>query len=328
MLRIRHRWLVAVIAAGGLALVAACKKDDKADTAGGKTGTAEKPGASDDLTYLPIDSEVVFGVNFAQIAQSAVWKQFVEPKLNTGSGEMTGKIAEFKAKCGYDPVGSLKSLSVGGKGEGANGSFVAVIHGLDKAKAWACVDKMKDDIAKGGEFTRDGDIALFKAKDGAQVAVTFVNDSTAIAVGGPQANPAGVKAASAGGSALKTSPAFVAMYGKVKTGDSLWFLVNAKPLEQFAAFGLKANAAYGSLNAADGLALDMRIRTESPDAAAQLANLLKTQGQNAAKMFDQVDFQPDGNEVKCTVVLSSQKLQSLITTFGGMFGAMGGMGGH
>src|SRR5262249_42185908 len=112
MVRIRHGWTVAVI---GLAFAfAACKKDATDAGGGGKTGTSDKGGSSDDLSLLPVDSEVVLGINFGQVQQSPLWKQFVEPKLQ-GSGEMAAKLAEFKAKCGYDAMGSIKSVSLGAK---------------------------------------------------------------------------------------------------------------------------------------------------------------------------------------------------------------------
>jgi hypothetical protein len=118
------------------------------------------------------------------------------------------------------------------------------------------------------------------------------------------------------------------MYGKVKTSDSLWFLLNgnSKVFEKVAAMGIKPKAVFGSLNVTDGLSLDMRMRMETPDAASQLANMGKAQIQQAAKMFDQIDVNADGSDVKFTVVLSNQKLQALISQFSGMFGGLGGMG--
>jgi len=113
MIRIfRNAWgaRLAMMLGVGLAFAAvgtACKKDDKkADSATGDKGdkaadkagkgdktSDNKPGVmpketSDDLSLIPLDSELVLGLNFAQLQQSALWKQFVEPKL-TGSNEMT-----------------------------------------------------------------------------------------------------------------------------------------------------------------------------------------------------------------------------------------------
>src|SRR5262245_45677773 len=92
MVRIRHGWHVAAL---GLALtLAGCNKEEKKGAAGDKTaekgepgvapsGPSGKSGAVDDLTLLPLDSEIVLGINFSQVTQSSLWKQFVEPKMMT-----------------------------------------------------------------------------------------------------------------------------------------------------------------------------------------------------------------------------------------------------
>jgi len=337
MVRIRHGSLVVVL---GLAVaLVACKKDEKSGNAasgksadqGGQGGMAANATSGDDLSLLPLDSELVLGLNFSQVQQSALWKQFVQPKLMSADAQR--KLTEFKDNCGFDPMTSLKSVSVGLKGVGADKpDGVIVMHGLDKAKVWACLenDKVKAEMTKdGGSFSRDGEVGLFKDKSGSQFAVTFVNDTTAIAVLGEQVTAASAKAAAAGGSTLKSSPQFVEMYGKVKSNDSLWFLVNGKSkiFDKTAAMGVKPKAMFGSLNVTDGLSLDLRLRLDTPDAAAQLAEMGKKQVQQAAKMFDQIDVTSDATDVKIAVVLSSQKLQALITQFSGLLGAFGGMGG-
>ena len=154
MVRIRRGWHVVALGLV-LALSAACNKDEKKsanpgdNTAekGDKAGVASSGGTVDDLTLLPLDSELVLGINFAQVQQSALWKQFVEPKLM--SGEAQTKLAEFKAKCDFDPMASFKTVSVGLKGLGGNKpDGIIVAHGIDKGKALACFDKMKPEIEK------------------------------------------------------------------------------------------------------------------------------------------------------------------------------------
>src|SRR5262249_55965810 len=145
----------------GLSLATACKKDDaakagaaggdkSAEASGGVSGGGAKPSSGDDLALLPVDSEVVMGLNFGQIRQSGLWKQFVEPKLMTG--ETQRKLDEFKAKCpGFDPMASFTSMSIGIKNASATAPSIAlVMHGVDKAKALECVDKNKDEMAKNG----------------------------------------------------------------------------------------------------------------------------------------------------------------------------------
>jgi hypothetical protein len=297
------------------------------ESGGGKGGAMA---SGDDLSLLPLDSELVLGINLSQVQQSSLWKQFVEPKIMS-SGDALKKMGEFKAKCGFDPMTAVKSVSVGMKGLGGDKpDGVVVVHGMDKAKTWACLDKMQDEMKQDGtEFTKTGDVAVFKnTKMNQTYAVTFVNDSTLIAVLGDQATPDGVKAVASAKSTLKTSPPFLDMYSKVNTNDSLWGLMNgnSKAFEKAGAMGVKPKAVFGSLNVSDGLAVDFRMRLDTQDAAAQFATMVKGQLQPAAKMFDKTDVSNEGSDVHFVIALSSQKLQSLITQFSGFLGGMAGAG--
>jgi hypothetical protein len=326
MVRIRQGWLVVML---GLGLLAACKKDEKSSSASGDK-SAEKAdqggvASGDDLALLPVDSEAVIGINFAQVQRSSLWKQFVEPKMM--SGQMR-QLNDLKAKCGYDPMTSVKSVSIGVKsGPDRNKpNGVLVVHGADKAKANQCVDAMKDEMAKHGtQMTRDGDVWLFtNTQGGPPAAVTFVNDSTVVAVFGENASAATLKTVTAGGSKLKDSDGFVKRYKKVNTGDSVWMLVHGKVLESIPG---KPKAAFGSLNVTDGLAVDFRIQFENADAAAQAASLTTTQAKQAQAYVDKAEFTSDGDELHAQIVMSSQKLQALVSQLGGLLGAFGGMGG-
>ena len=338
----RVHTLVATVLASGLVLTGACKKDEKkadpaakatdkgtpAEKGGDKATPTPAGGASDDLSLLPVDSEAVMGINFAQLQSSALWKKFVEPQMM--KGEFPQKLAEFKTKCGFDPMAAIQSLSIGMKGVGEEKpDGVIVVRGPDKTKSLACFDKMKEEASKSGdEVTRDGDVVMVKSKDGDTVGITFINDNTAIAVVGPNATKDGVMKAAQGGSALKSSPAFVEMYGKINTNASLWMLINgnAKVFDQAAQMGVKPKAVFGSINVTDGLSLDMRMRLDSADQAAQMANAFKGQLQAFVSMVDKLDITSDGADVKLVVSMSQQKLEGLVQNLAGMFGG-GGMGG-
>jgi len=329
MLRIRHGWLVVLLA---VSAVSACKKDEKSDpTASGPGGdkASSATAAADDLSLLPVDAELVVGINASQIQQSALWKQLVEPAMEKARAQhkMT-KINDIKDKCGFDPTTAVKSIAIGLKGlDGGKPDGVIVVHGLDKTKSIACFDKMKDDIAaQGSEVTHDGDVTLVKDKSGETVGIAFVNDNTGVMVVGAKATVAGVKTVIAGGSGLKTSPAFVAMYSKVKSTDSVWFLASGALMDKASAIGAKPQGLFGSLNVTDGLSLDTSLKFESADAAAQVASKLKGQSQMVVTMVDKVDITSEADVAKISIVLSNQKLQALVAQAGAMFG-LGGLVG-
>jgi len=314
----KKSWLVAVVALG-LVVGAACKK--AGDTAGGSS-------TGDDLSLIPADSEMVIGLNFAQLQQSALWKQYA-PKL---MDKMSGKLAEFKTACGFDPMEAFKSMTMGMKNlSGGKPDGVVVIHGPEKARLMACMEKYKSEAAKeGNEVTVDGDVVLVKDRNGQPSAFTFVSDTTMIGVIGANATKDGLAAAAKGGSTLKTSQAFVDMYSKINTKDSLWVLVNGNSglLDKASSVGVKPKAAFGSLNVTDGLALDARVRLGSADEATSLVSLLKSQTDNpqVKGMFDKLDVSADGVDAHVSVAMSNQKLQALAGMLGGVAGMMGGAG--
>src|SRR5690242_12907506 len=208
MVRIRSGSLVALIA---LSLgAAACKKSDSNKPSADKTAEATKAGGSaatdkgggpapapvaggaisgaagQDLALLPVDSDVVLGINFAQIRGSALWKDLVEPKLEKSD---VGGIDKVKALCGFDPLESIQSVALGVKGSGAEAQGAVVVHGIDKSKAMACITK--DGVAEaqkeGAKVTIDGDAVMITDKSGEHFGITFVNDDTALVVLGTNA---------------------------------------------------------------------------------------------------------------------------------------------
>jgi len=336
-----------------LALVSSCKKEEekKADPAGGSGATAEKGGvgqalgggqpmqqvsgqAAADLDMIPVDSEVVAGLNFAQLQQSAIWQKSIMPRL--AKGDFLAKLGEFKSTCGFDPMVAIKTVSVGLKNlADEHPEGVTVVHGLEKAKVLACLDqqKIKDELAKDKvEVTKDGDITLLvDKKDGNNLALKFLDDTTMVAVLGGKANKDAVQGIVSGKSALRTSPAFVDMYGKINAQDSLWALVNGnmKGVDKLATLlGLKPKALFGSINVTDGLTADLRMRVDTPDQAAQTAAGLSQQAAMAKQFVDNVAVTSDGADVKLTLAISNAKLMELQRQMGkGGGGGLGGMGG-
>ena len=350
MVRIRSRWFMAV--ALTVLAASACKKsDDNKGTqpatsdkttenkpAGTDKGTPTPPptptqtntatATGDDLALLPADSEMVLGINFAQLQQSALWKQYAPALMN----KIEGKLAEFKAECGFDPFEAVKSVSMGMKGLGPiqTPDGAVVIHGLDKTKAMACLDKAK--AKADASFTVDGDVIIAKDKKGETTAFTFVNDSTLLGTMGNAGTKDAVLALAKGGQTLKNSQTFVEMYSKVNAGDSLWFLLNGNSpmFKQMGAMGVKPKAIFGSINVTDGLTMDMRMRLDTPDSATSFAAMAKAgvSSPQVKQFIDKLEITSEGTDVRVSAAISGPKLQQIAAMAGGMMsGMLGGMKG-
>ena len=90
-------------------------------------------------------------------------------------------LAEFKVACGFDPLEAVKTRLDGPQGprRRRKPDGAIVVHGPEKAKVMACVDKAKVEAAKKGtDITVDGDVFIVKDKTGQPSAFTFVNDNT------------------------------------------------------------------------------------------------------------------------------------------------------
>jgi hypothetical protein len=285
----------------------------------------------DDLALLPADAEVVAGVNWTQLTASALWKQFAAPQMMKDPKFQEG-IGKIKTICGFDPMESITTISVGFKVSGDDPEGGIVIHGLDKSKSMGCFDKEKGDAEKDGSKVTIEDGVVLIQKGTHNTGFTFVNDSTVLVVmGSKAATSAGVKEAAGGKGSLGTSAGFVELYSKVNTTDSIWVLVNASTkaiADKLAAnpLGIKVKAFYGSINITDGLSADVRVRTESADQASSAASMLKAASAQAMMFVDKINIVAEGTDIHATVALSANKLTSLASLAGGRKGAGGGGG--
>ena len=336
----RQRALVAALAIS-LAMIA-CKDKKQEATSGGGTGTAtakgdkvqpaEKPalatGDKDDLSLIPVDAEAVIGVNWVQLQQSPLWKQFVEPEMMKDA-DFQAFVKDFKDRCGFDPMTSVKKMTVGLKKLGDDTpEGVMVMHGPDKAKTLACLenDKWRAEAAKEKvTIKREGEIVTLVGEDNASAGITFIGDNRVLVVVGTGVTPDAVTAAAKASSTLSTSPSFVDMHGKIaKHADkqSLWFLMNgnSKIFEEASALGLRPKAVFGSLSVTDGMSADVRARLDSPDQATQTVSAMKGQLASMSSMFDKLELTSDGADVKLEAAASKDKLQNLLklATGGGM----------
>lgn len=292
----------------------------------GSSPALAAPKTNADLALLPVDSELVLGLNFQQLQTSALWKQFVQPMMMQGDAQK--KMAEFTALCGFDPMQAVKTMTIGMKGlddaGGKKPDGVIVAHGMDKKKMTTCLDKVKASAKKtGDEITRDGEFFTVKSKDGDTVMFTFKDASTAVIVIGAKATKAGLQTVLKGGSKLATSPAFLDMYRKTKTSDTVWLLVNgnSSAFNKLGAMGMKPKAVFGSINVTKDLTAALRLRLASADEAKNMQKQLAPMVQQASGMFDKLAVSAEAADLKINLSLSNQKLLALIKMAGGMAGA-------
>ena len=276
----------------------------------------------DDLAMLPADSELVLGVDVARVEKSALWKQIVAPALLDAPG-----LRDFEADCGFDPIASLASVTIGMKGMGKEHKDVSgaiVVHGFAKAKAFACITKRSAKHSTETELTIDGDVMLV-ARDGvAHAAMTFLDDTTALIVIGPDASKDGIaRIADKRGGTSAAASGYSDMIGEINTDDAVWLAVAdgspmlAKANRKLAAHTpIQLHGLYGSIDFSDGLVINAGARTGSPAQVAKLVGDVQRQIDqlvargDLANHFEQLDINADGGDVIISLAMTTGQLMA------------------
>jgi hypothetical protein len=289
-----------------------------------KPSTAISPTLANDLALLPIDSEMVVGVDVARIAQSQIWK-IVSPAV----AAKVGFIAELTKTCGFDPFATMSTVALGMKGlsPGGTAEGVLVVHGVPTVQLGACVPKITSNLKKTKSKTKvtiNKETFTVVDDKNSKATVGFIDPHTVLVVLGPNATDAAWTTAKAGGGALSTSPAFMDMLHMISATDAVVALINGTTMTKAAAMGVKMKALFGSLDMTDSLTVDFRMRVSSADEAAQFTTMAKGQIANpqVKQMFDRLDITADGADVRFQIAISATKFQALAAMVGGMLGGM------
>lgn len=289
---------------------------------------ASRSVAEADLGYLPADADTVIGVNFALVRQSVLWQRFIAPQLDVS------ELREVEALCGFDPLQSLGSISIGLKGLGSaednSVSGTIVVHGFDKTKALSCFDKqgLADAEKNGARITiEDNLVQITDAEGSFHTAFTFVDDTTAlIVIGDAAATKEGIARIAAGNGTLASSSTFAATLQNVNTDSAVWLMVGASSkllddvdLDDPALAGVKPGTLYLSLGVSDSLALDAGVGLDTPATVARVVSHIKTKlSEGIAKTivssyFDQLDVFADGSDLIVSLAISGDQIAQMMS---------------
>jgi hypothetical protein len=318
-----RRWVLVMGAAVALSFTG-CKKDKGGGGGAGGAGAAAAHGA---LQMMPKDADLVMGINFGSLKSSALFKKY-EPMMKQAMGS---KLEEFKGKCGFDPLEKFGTLTMAMKGTKDDAAVTGVISGFDRAQVTDCLKKFAADKSDGEakEVKVDGDtVTLTGGKE--PMTFRFVGDSILFAKQKGSDQPVGKDgletiAKQGEGDSILGSPAFMEVYKKINTDDSLWFVLRGDAAITADA-PVKFKAAWGSVAVTDGLALDASVRMNSADEAKQAAEMGNSQlGQVKGMFLKEASLSADGADVRLKASMTGEQIESLAGMMKGMMG--GGMGG-
>ena len=286
--------------------IASCFHDSAA-TLSNESGS----GPSDDvLAMLPIDSEVVFGVDVAALRTTPVWSRF-EPRLMR---EPKQDLDQFVAACGFDPIattvrvtGGLKFIEHGGV------SGVIVARGVP-ARVLDCA---MTQFGKGGDHaTREHGVVVYRGGEQAS-AWAMVGTNTLVVQLDRLASADSVARVIASGSPLRGSPRFVAMFDRLDHGAQAWAVVNgnSRLMKDFAD-GPRPKTVDGTVKVTDRLVVSARIELAEPNDAAKFQALIAKDLDRAAGFLQVHSAKVAGSTVTLDVAMTSEQIENALALFG------------
>ena len=295
---------------------AACSKGSTAQQTG-PSNKASPPVASasveDVLGFLPLDSDLVVGIDANTMRASALWKQF-EPQIVAGLGN---KLPLMRDKCGFDPLRSVERVAIGGK-LGPNEKFdgVIVIRGVAGGKTLECIAKETEGE---GAVTNDRGILTVDRGGSEKMVATIVAETTLVVQVGASASAASLDAVVRSGSPLRSSKGFMTLFDRREANASAWGMVsgNSPLLREMAQAGAQPKSVDGTV------VLDSRMTAVVRMGFANQADADKVKQQLAPVLpmvsgrVEKIDMSVNGPTLRGEVIANDAQLRELMSMLGG-----------
>ena len=295
---------------------------------GGGTGAAgasaiapAQGGLTRALAAMPKETDVVVGIDFQSLRKSGLYKKY-EPQIMEKAAK---GLEEFKAKCGFDPMekaaGAIMGLQPAMGGGLDGGTFF--VRGFEKGPAIECIKKAAaEKAAEGDSANIDGDYIELLENGTPKFRALFIDDTTAIFIkkGDTFADKAGLQAAAAAkeGEGLTASAAFVKLLDEVKTGSSMFVVMNGNAkVMQSNPLPFKIKAIFGWVNVGGGVDGESRIRMEDADAASAMVGFYKmgieeVKKTPAGKFIDSVKVSSKGADVIASFKFDQKQIDEMV----------------
>jgi hypothetical protein len=275
-----------------------------------------RPVADDVLAYLPVDAELVMGVEMGVLRGGQLYRTFEKQALDA-----LGTKLQKMQMCGIDPTTTLSRVTVAGTLTGGDDDFqgVVVFKGVDTARALPCIASQG---ATNGTVQRDGDIIVVARSGNDDFAAAAVDAGTLVLKIGAEMNRASMTQTLSMGAPLRTSPAFMKLFNRREPHVAVWGMVNgnARFMQPVIAAGVKPKSVDGTVRATDELTIAMRVTL---GAAADADDLVQKMGQVqgvAKPMLSRFDVRAEGAVVHMDVAATEAQLRALAGMLGGGFG--------
>lgn len=274
--------------------------------------------ADDVLGFLPMEAEIVAGLDVAMLRQSQLWHQY-EPMILQALGP---DLAKFRTTCGFDPVPTLERVTVAVKDRGHDKyTGVVVVRGVDTTRLLDCLTQQG---AKGGtKVVNDRGIIVVSdaSEPDMMVAATAVGPTTLVVQFDALTSHDTMDKVLASGAPLRKSPPFMALFNRRESTAQLWMMLNgnSRLMKQINPLGAYPRSIDGTLTVTDRMAFAGRIRMNDPNEAGTVqAEIDKVKG-IATPFVDRFDARTNADTIHVDLVVTDQqviKLANMMGNFG------------
>jgi hypothetical protein len=298
--------------------IAGCYKDKPAvaPPPANKVDAPLSSGSDDVLAFLPVESEIILGIDLLELRASALYRSF-EGEL---SGNLGTRLAEAK-QCGVDPMGGLERITAAGTVSADSDKFqgVVVVRGVDASLALPCMAKQ---AAAKGKVTNEDGVVTITQPDHQDAVATSAGARTLVIQFGPGVGKASIASVKAKGAPLRTSPAFMALFQRREPHAAVWGMINgnAKFMAQVRASGVNPKNMDGTIRVTDQLVAALRVSFATPGDADQLVQTVGQVQGFVKPMLERFEVRADGTVVHIDATATEGQLRALASMMGGAFG--------
>lgn len=275
--------------------------------------------AEDELGFLPVDAEMVAGIDMVSLRRSQLWQKF-EPMFVSALGE---DLTKFRNACGFDPLKTTERITIALKERGRDlYSGVIVIRGVDTSRVREC---LTTEVQKsGGTATNDRGVVLVTqpSTPGTTMAVGVVGAATMVVHMDAVTTYESMSSVLAAGAPLRKSAAFMALQARREAGASMWFMANgnSKAFDQMRQLGMSPKSLDGTLTVTDRFAGVLRMTMGNPAEASKMqVEFDKVKGM-IAPMVEKFETRANGDVISVEAVITEQQLRSMLQMLGGVMG--------
>lgn len=293
------------------------------------------PGAAEaGFEMFRADMDLVVGMNFNSLRANVAYamaKPMVMGMLNKESG---GKYAAFTGACGFDPIESIHSFTMGGVINGDD-DFLFVVAGVDRNRLVKCMEgiaKLANDELK---IANEGKLTTFTGNNDEPMHIAWHSDSTLLFA--PKAKKDALLERAAGKKGMSGNASMTELLGRVNNKATVW-AVSTPPADKQKDMEIKFTGLHASLDLNDGLVAKLALMTTDEAEAQKGADKLKTELQKqlgemegspmsamAKQYAEKVKIVTDGKYVIVELSLSDEEYQQVLAMAKGFAQMAGGL---